>query len=107
MNLQDGLAIMTFTLAIATLVFAVGKQTQRLTYACEKLNQLSNKFDLDISALLNVINGFSDRSEKRLDYLAIQTAELKQRLVSVERHIYREREDVVTIAGIDFTDDIN
>ena len=69
MNLQDALALFTFALAIAGVVFALGKQAEILS---------TNKSDLE-------------RTDRRLDDLSKFIVRVDQRVADLERHVYGER----------------
>lgn len=77
MSLSDALAVLTFALAIAGVVFALGKQAQNIATNTDDINKVGRKLDNHI-----------DRTDKRLDDTAKFTIRVDQRVANLERQTF-------------------
>ena len=91
MNLSDVLAILTFAMAIAGLVFALGKQAQSIATNGSDINQVGKKLDLHV-----------DRTDRRLDDVSKFTIRVDQRVANLERQVYGDSITEILRSGTNF-----
>ena len=84
MSLQDYLAILTFAFAIAGVVFALGKQAQRLGDVEVGLNGLGTKVDHGFDKFEAMVS----RLDRRLDKTNEFRVRVDQRVAELQRHVY-------------------
>jgi len=80
MSLQDVLAVFAAFLAVAGVIFALGKQVQTLQVIHDDINQIGKKLDL-----------LADRTDRRLDDLSRLYVRVDQRVVNLERQVFGDR----------------
>lgn len=98
MTLQDFLAILSALLAIAGVVFALGKQAQRLGTLEEDLNRLGAKVD----KVLSKLEALASRFDRRLDDQAKFSVRVDQRVANLERQIYGDTITEILRSGGNF-----
>lgn len=96
MGLQDVLALATLALAIAGVIFALGKQSQNISTNSTDINNVGKKLDLHM-----------ERTDRRLDDTAKFTIRVDQRVANLERQVYGEQitEILRSGAGFNLNDD--
>ena len=80
MSLQDVLAVFAAFLAVAGVIFTLGKQVQTLQVIHDDINQIGKKLDL-----------LADRTDRRLDDLAFLYVRVDQRVANLERQVFGDR----------------
>jgi hypothetical protein len=93
MSLQDVLAIFAAFLAVAGVIFALGKQSQILLAISEDINDVGKKLDTHI-----------ERTDHRLDDLARFYVRVDQRVANLERQIFGDRMTELLRSGAGFAD---
>lgn len=91
MTLQDVLAIFAAFLAVAGIIFALGKQSQTLSVISEDINNIGRKLDTHI-----------ERTDNRLDDLARFYVRVDQRVANLERQIFGDRMTELLRSGTGF-----
>jgi len=91
MTLQDALAVFAAFLAVAGIIFALGKQSQTLTVIHEDINSIGYKLDIHI-----------ERTDNRLDDLARFYVRVDQRVANLERQIFGDRMTEIMRSGAGF-----
>lgn len=76
MSLQDALAVLTFALAIAGVVFALGKQAQNIATNTNDINSVGQKLENHI-----------ERTDRRMDDLSRFSVRVDQRTANLERQV--------------------
>ena len=94
MNWQDMIAISTFAMAIAGLVFALGRQAQSILNNRTDINNVAQKLD-----------SLAHNNDRRLDEITRFTIRVDQQVVSLERQVYGgQKRTVDNCRTIDETD---
>ncbi|MCA6508738.1 MAG: hypothetical protein IM560_18925 [Pseudanabaena sp. M085S1SP2A07QC] len=91
MSLQDALAVLTFALAIAGLVFALGKHAQNIATNTDDINNLARRLENHI-----------ERTDKRLDDIAKFTIRVDQRVANLERQTFGDDLTEFLRSGVNF-----
>jgi hypothetical protein len=91
MTLQDVLAVFAAFLAVAGIIFALGKQSQTLSVIHEDINNIGRKLDTHI-----------ERTDNRLDDLARFYVRVDQRVANLERQIFGDRMTELLRSGTGF-----
>jgi hypothetical protein len=91
MSLQDVLAVLAAFLAVAGVIFALGKQVQTLEVIHNDINQLGRKLDL-----------LTERTDHRLDNLAMFYVRVDQRVANLERQVFGDRMTELLRSGSGF-----
>lgn len=91
MNLQDTLAIFAAFLAVAGIIFALGKQSQTLSVIHGDINNIGRKLEIHI-----------ERTDGRLDDLARFYVRVDQRVANLERQIFGDRMTELLRSGTGF-----
>lgn len=77
MTVQDWIAVLTFALAIAGGIFALGRQAQSIATEANNLNNIGRKLESHI-----------DRTDGRLDDLVKLWVRVDQRVANLERQVF-------------------
>ena len=89
MTVQDWIAVLTFALAIAGVVFALGKQAQSIATEADDLNNIDRKLESHI-----------DRTDRRLDDLVKFTVRVDQRVANLERQVFGDDLNGILRSGV-------
>lgn len=89
MTVQDWIAVLTFALAIAGVVFALGKQAQSIATEADDLNNIDRKLESHI-----------DRTDRRLDDLVKFTVRVDQRVANLERQVFGDDLNEILRSGV-------
>ena len=91
MTLQDVLAVFAAFLAVAGVIFALGKQSQTLTVISD-----------DINDVVKILDTHIERTDHRLDDLARFYVRVDQRVANLDRQVFGDRMTELLRSGAGF-----